>query len=538
MPVTLRFQSSGAVPGDSTPIVMQGPSLTIGRGPDNDVVLPDPERLISKHHCAIEDHDGDVTVIDFSTNGTYLNYGKTPLGRVPTPLNDGDVLSLGAYELVVVIMPASGTRDPLSNLPAPAEDERVSHGDAETTPESLLDLLNDPAAKRADFLDDLMGESMPRGPSQVIREDPIDSLMMPEIGEAEDPILGKIPDPLEDEGGPTIGDDASPLHDGFTAPRKAAPVIPDDWDDDFMQPAAPPAPPPAATPEPPPPAAVPPETRAPEPVSEAKPAPAAKQTEPEPAAPEAKPGSEHDERSPFAEPVAPNKVTSSVVPPHPAMPRSTPPAPEAKPARPAPPRPQPGQTDNVDAARAFFRGAGAEDINIPEEELAEAMERIGEIVFTLISGLREILMTRSSIKSEFRINQTMIAAGGNNPLKFSLSPEHAVEFALKPQTKGYLDGKTAVAQALNDIKAHEVAMVTGMQAAIKDVLVRLDPKSLEERIGSGNGLSDLLKGRKSRYWETYAKLYAEISEQAEHEFHEFFSKEFAKAYQKQLEKLK
>ena len=96
MPVTLRFQSSGAVPGDGAPITMIGPNLTIGRGAGNDVVLPDPDRQISKNHCVIEDQDGEITVIDFSTNGTFLNYGKTPLGRVPTPLNDGDVLSAGS----------------------------------------------------------------------------------------------------------------------------------------------------------------------------------------------------------------------------------------------------------------------------------------------------------------------------------------------------------------------------------------------------------------------------------------------------------
>ncbi|MDZ4135669.1 MAG: FHA domain-containing protein, partial [Paracoccaceae bacterium] len=60
MPVTLRFQSTGSVPGDGAPIVMKGPSLTIGRGPENDVVLPDPDRLISKNHCTIEDQGGDV----------------------------------------------------------------------------------------------------------------------------------------------------------------------------------------------------------------------------------------------------------------------------------------------------------------------------------------------------------------------------------------------------------------------------------------------------------------------------------------------
>jgi type VI secretion system FHA domain protein len=528
---------------------MRGPSLTIGRGPQNDVVLPDPDRLISKTHCAIEDQNGEVTVIDFSTNGTFLNYGKVPLGQVPTPLNDGDVLSMGAYELIVTIMPASGrSSDPMANLPPPVDDLQVSHGDAAATPENLLDLLEDHGSSRTDFLDDLMGGQSPRGPSQIVREDPIDSLMLPHVGDGEDPILGRIPDPLDDDLGPTLGEHGASIHDGFTARKKADAVIPDDWDEDFLSP----TPKPTPAPEPPPPAV--------------DPTPAAttpRPTEPEPAEPAAfaepdplpgHPDEPEEEQSPFAAPVAPNRLASSVVPPPPPLQRSAPlKSPPSKPAArpaaatPAAPAseasagttaPAGGAAANIDAARAFFRGAGAEDVNIPDAELAEQMERIGRMVFTLIAGLREILMTRSSIKSEFRINQTMIGAGGNNPLKFALSPEHAVEFVLKPKAKGYLDGNAAVAEALNDIKAHEVAMVTGMEAAIKDVLGRLDPKTLEEKIGGGSGFADLLKGRKSRYWETYEKLYAEISEQAEHDFHEFFSKEFSKAYQKQLERLK
>jgi type VI secretion system protein len=81
-------------------------------------------------------------------------------------------------------------------------------------------------------------------------------------------------------------------------------------------------------------------------------------------------------------------------------------------------------------------------------------------------------------------------------------------------------------------------MVTGMEAALRGILKRLDPKALESKIEGGGGISGLLKGKKARYWEVYEKLYAEISDQAENDFHELFSKEFARAYQDQLEKLK
>ena len=104
--VTVHFQSTGTVPGNGRPVTMFGGSMTIGRGPENDLVLPDSDKAISKRHCAIELSRGVPVAVDMSTNGTFLNYGKIPIGDVPTPLNDGDVLTIGTYELLLEIREA------------------------------------------------------------------------------------------------------------------------------------------------------------------------------------------------------------------------------------------------------------------------------------------------------------------------------------------------------------------------------------------------------------------------------------------------
>ena len=49
-----------------------------GRAPDNDLVLPDPDKLISKRHCAIERQGGGVVLIDLSANGISLEQKLTP----------------------------------------------------------------------------------------------------------------------------------------------------------------------------------------------------------------------------------------------------------------------------------------------------------------------------------------------------------------------------------------------------------------------------------------------------------------------------
>ncbi len=486
MPVKLAFQSSGTMPGDVGPMQMQaGGSLSLGRGPANDIVLPDPERQLSKSHCVIEDHNGNIVVVDLSTNGTFLNYSKIPLGRTPTPLNNGDILSLGPYEIIVEI--ASALPPP---IPEPLGHAQVSHGSADAAPDPMK--LLDDVGPGGDFLDDLLGAPEgPRGPGQIKTADPIDDLLPP-LGEEEDPFFHRENDPLTEDLGPSQSAHNRAATDSFRPAQSTGPaIIPDDWDDDFLSPTASEAPP-AVTPEPAPTAS--PQTPA-----------SADAPEPEP--------------EPQPEPVKQKAQEAPV---------TVPPTSEARVV----------VTGDQAAARAFLDALDVEELSIKDEDLHTTMARMGRVMRTMITGLREILMTRTSIKSEFRIEQTMISAGGNNPLKFSISPEQAIEALVKPKTRGYLGSETATEQALNDIKAHEVAMVSGMEAALKGILAKLDPEVLGAQIEDKGGIGGLLKGKKARYWEVYEKMYGQISDQAENDFHELFSREFARAYKEQLKKLK
>ncbi len=226
MSVTLQFQSTGAVPSNARPVRMVGPSLTIGRGPDNDLVLPDPDRMVSKTHCVIEDHGGRLFAIDLSTNGTFLNYSKVPMGREPTAINDGDVLSLGPYELVVQI---SSMADDL--LP-PVDIGPASHGRAGAAPDPLR--LLDDAPPGMDFLDSLLGDG-PKGPKQLKMGQFDPDALLPPLDEDE-PLLGRRPQVPD---GPAMRDHSPSVSDAFRPAQASRSVIPDDWEDDLLSPAKP-----------------------------------------------------------------------------------------------------------------------------------------------------------------------------------------------------------------------------------------------------------------------------------------------------------
>ena len=74
-------------------------SQQIGRARDDQVVLDDPERKISRHHLHL-DWDGQrATVVDLdSDNGTWLGETRLP-PRTPTPWPAEQLLRVGRYWL-------------------------------------------------------------------------------------------------------------------------------------------------------------------------------------------------------------------------------------------------------------------------------------------------------------------------------------------------------------------------------------------------------------------------------------------------------
>lgn len=98
--------------------------LTIGRDVDNDWVLEDASRFLSKSHCFIDYVDGHYVLFDLSTNGTFLNGGATPIGRSNSVvLSDGDRITLGDYQFLVRL---SGTDAPAASHSIDIDDPMAS----------------------------------------------------------------------------------------------------------------------------------------------------------------------------------------------------------------------------------------------------------------------------------------------------------------------------------------------------------------------------------------------------------------------------
>lgn len=211
-------------------------------------------------------------------------------------------------------------------------------------------------------------------------------------------------------------------------------------------------------------------------------------------------------------------------------------APESAPADPVPQAEPPptrrpaavADTADTELLAAFLRGAGLGPARL--ENPAATMERLGAAFRAAVAGLRAVMIARASVKGEFRIEQTVIRARGNNPLKFSANDEDALCALLGLGRRTDVSPADAVAEALCDIQLHELAMVAAMQAATHALMRRLDPAPLRAEAERGGG-GLLPVQRRARAFELYEALHASVMQRLADDFDSVFGKAFAQTYE-------
>ncbi len=99
-------------------IPLDKPRLTIGRKPDNDLVIDNP--AVSGHHALIFSEEGVFFIEDLrSINGTFVNDAKIHKEK----LKNSDRVALGAHVLIYQdeIAPASPPPEPVKAVPGTAK---------------------------------------------------------------------------------------------------------------------------------------------------------------------------------------------------------------------------------------------------------------------------------------------------------------------------------------------------------------------------------------------------------------------------------
>ncbi len=78
--------------------------IFIGREEKNDVILPDPFKVVSRKHAKIDNTEGILQLVDLeSANFTFLN-GERIIPNEENALKTGDLIKIGEYEITVELL--------------------------------------------------------------------------------------------------------------------------------------------------------------------------------------------------------------------------------------------------------------------------------------------------------------------------------------------------------------------------------------------------------------------------------------------------
>lgn len=543
--------------GQSYQFDMAGGSF--GRAPDNNWVLPDPSRYVSSRHGSIYFENNQFLLLDESTNGIYLNGGNLPLGSAqPAVLNNGDLLVFGDYRLQVNI-------EETTNIPPQESTKKVSDASAASPKDAANPVF-------VDDLDKWLEPSTPQSELNAVSKtkinisssplvQPLDSVDLGLKGEEKDPLalLGVVQPKSDAQKAGAAGSLTDLLGDTPSLDQqmmKVPNVIPDDWDELLGGRAADQS-----------------DLGSHEPI-QLTPSSVQNAT--------IEPKSLDLDETACLEPETPNETTTDLgavqnevdeklSEPRPKPPEilglsellATPPEllqPEIKASADnqnlsseleastpvsSPVSREKLKPDNVEKTNtsvshegnslALAKALGLERLSTAQQEVLN--ETVANTVKETVSGMMRTLRTRSEIKSEFRMNMTTIQSAENNPLKFSVTPEDAIENMFAKEGKAYLSPIDAMNDGFADISEHQVALFDAMRAAYEHILGQFDPGALAQKFEKTSSKRFLGSG-KGKNWDAYLALFEEYKEDNELTFKRLFGDVFADAYERRMHSLK
>lgn len=508
----------------------------IGRADSNQLVLPDPERTISRVHARVVFRGGGYAIVDQGGNPISLN--GQPLGKgKEAPLKHGDLVQIGGYALLVgpgltqgkgaaadLFADFAGLAQPHAHTPVAAS--AATHFQASPTAPAMPAAPHSASGIPADwnpFATTPMRNPVPAAlPSAGARALGLDlgagapAALIPDLPGAGPAGGAESLDQLFGLGSTAVGSNPlanSVLDQPLAAPnmaahadpmqslRKATPGVASAAPDQFSELNRPFLPPAAI----------------------AKPAAPLADTPPSGAVLSWGDGA-MDGRTIIRAGTKADVVAAPapLPPPAPAI------APAVAPA---------AATSDSALLAALREGLGVPELPLPPLT-PELMRLLGQLLHEAARGTVDLLVARAALKREVHAGVTTIVAKENNPLKFSPTPEVALGHLLGPPTRGFTAPAQAMRDAYDDLRAHQLAFLAGMRAALEGLLQRFDPAALEGRLAQASRLGSLLPAaRKAQLWGVFQQEYQQIASEVADNFHQVFGREFLRAYEAQLDAL-
>ncbi|HXN09718.1 MAG TPA: type VI secretion system-associated FHA domain protein TagH, partial [Steroidobacteraceae bacterium] len=235
--------------------------------------------------------------------------------------------------------------------------------------------------------------------------------------------------------------------------------------------------------------------------------------------------------------------------PAPAPPPQPPRAPAPAPApanlapRPPPPAPapvaappMPGAAIGLPAAIAAMTGP----LGLHPGELgAPDLEPIGRALRQALAGSVALMQQRAEIRTRFRVKQTRTSGSEPNPLRSAANVEDALHEFFSRRRPGAYPVDVAIADAFEEARLHQQALLEAIRIAFDALLARLDPEGAGERVDATGRRPGIIGLGRSRRFEEYLEFFrAQVGNDREEAFQRLFGATFASAYEQALERLR
>lgn len=198
----------------------------------------------------------------------------------------------------------------------------------------------------------------------------------------------------------------------------------------------------------------------------------------------------------------------------------------AKPAAPTP------GADNQALLHAFLHGAGIPSITLSSGLTPEFMETVGALLATAINGTVDLIAMRAGIKREVNADVTMVVVRNNNPLKFLPDGATVLTQMLRKRMPGFMGPVDAMHDAFDDLHAHQLGLVAGMQASMHELHRQLDPAAIENHSSAASRLERLFPAnRKAALWDSYCSVHQQLAAAPQSASQILSGKAFLSAYE-------
>lgn len=178
-----------------------------------------------------------------------------------------------------------------------------------------------------------------------------------------------------------------------------------------------------------------------------------------------------------------------------------------------------------------FGAALGVDLRELDQDAKEALAlNAARLLKQSVGGLQQSLRTRSELKNELRLAQTLVQGTHKNPLKFAADADEALDILLRPNQPGQMPAGQAISRSFRDLQAHQVALLSASRAAVRSTLEHFSPQQLTLRFERDN--KPLLATSGSR-WRAYGRYHQALRQDGDWS-ERLLARDFAQAYEEQV----